>query len=110
MDVGYQQQAPALWHALMATMALGGIVMAAALGALALGIAASLRPARQGATATKSPLVVDWGGTAISADSRAWVGPLSIVVIVAAMYAFSALGFEMLQALPVSAVGGSADH
>jgi hypothetical protein len=31
---------------------------------------------------------------------------VSILVIVAAMYAFSAVGFELMRALPISASGG----
>jgi hypothetical protein len=34
------------------------------------------------------------------------VGPVSILLIVAAMYVFSALGFELMQSLPLTAAGG----
>ncbi|OGA97415.1 MAG: hypothetical protein A3E79_13830 [Burkholderiales bacterium RIFCSPHIGHO2_12_FULL_61_11] len=51
-------------------------------------------------------LVVSWGGTAVQPGLKAWVGPISILVIVIAMYAFSSVGFELMQALPVTAVGG----
>lgn len=108
MDVGYQQQAPAIWHSLMLAVAVGGILMATALLVFAGGIAASLRPQRQPGVAA-SEMVVSWGGTTVKAGASAWVGPVAVLVIVAAMYAFSALGFELMQSLPISA-SGSAGH
>jgi hypothetical protein len=69
------------------------------------GIAASLLPERQQRGARNS-LGVAWGATVIKAGTTAWVGPISILVIVAAMYVFSALGFELMQSLPISASGG----
>lgn len=105
MDVSYQQQAPVLWHSLMVAVALGGSVMAAALLVFAGGVATSLLPQRQPG-ASVSEMVVSWGGTSVKAGSTAWVGPVSILVIVAAMYAFSAVGFELMQSLPISASGG----
>lgn len=106
MDVSYQQQAPALWHSLMLVVALGGSLMAGALLVFAGGIGASLRPAGQ-AAATGADLLVRWGGTVVKAGTQAWVGPVSILVIVAAMFVFSALGFELMQSLPISAAGGA---
>ena len=105
MDVGYQQQAPALWHSLMLAVAVGGSVMAAALLVFAGGIAASLLPRRH-AGVSASGMHVSWGGTAVKAGTQAWVGPVSILVIVLAMYAFSTVGFELMQSLPISASGG----
>ena len=105
MDVSYQQQAPAIWQTLMVLVAIGGSLMAAALLVFAGGVAASLLPERQGASAVAS-FGVAWGGTAVPAGTKAWVGPVSILVIVAAMYVFSAVGFELMQALPISASGG----
>lgn len=109
MDVSYQQQAPAIWHSLMLAVALGGSIMAAALLVFAGGIATSLLPRTQpGASA--SGMVVSWGGAAVKAGTQAWVGPVSILVIVAAMVVFSAVGFELMQALPIRAVGGGGGH
>jgi cytochrome c oxidase subunit 1 len=118
MDVSYQNQAPALWASLMATVAVGGAIMALALTIFAGGIAASLWPPGQkaalpGASSGRflpNNLTVSWGGTVIPAEAKAWIGPLSILLIVVAMYAFSALGFELMQALPVTAIGGSSGH
>ena len=115
MDVSYQNQAPALWHGLMLTVAIGGAIMATALSVFAAGIAVSLFPARQrmGSSAIPSAnasLTVSWGGTAIRPGLKAWVGPLSIGLIVVAMYVFSAVGFELMQALPLTATGGGSGH
>ncbi|MDP2371694.1 cbb3-type cytochrome c oxidase subunit I [Rhodoferax sp.] len=109
MDVSYQQQAPALWQGLMMAVAIGGAIMATALTVFATGIAASLWPTRQTAPLSAG-VTVSWGGATVQAGLGAWVGPVSVLVIVAAMYVFSAVGFEMMQALPLTAVGGSAGH
>lgn len=109
MDMSYQQQAPAIWQVLMATVAFGGAIMAAALLVFAAGIAASIWPG--GPVATPTPgLVVAWGNTAPHPDLRAWTGPASVAAIVVAMYVFSALGFELMQALPITAVGSGGGH
>ncbi|MFO1263971.1 MAG: cbb3-type cytochrome c oxidase subunit I [Rhodoferax sp.] len=105
MDVGYQQQAPALWHSLMLAVAVGGSIMATALLVFAGGIATSLLPARRPGT-SGAEMALSWGGTTVKVGTQAWVGPVSILVIVAAMYVFSALGFELMQSLPLSASGG----
>lgn len=105
MDISYQQQAPAVWHSLMLAVAVGGSVMAMALLVFAGGIAASLLSPRRADTEDIQP-PVRWGGTDVTAGARAWVGPLSILLIVAAMYVFSAVGFELMQSLPFSASGG----
>lgn len=109
MDVSYQQQAPALWQSLMTTVALGGSLMAAALLAFAAGIAASLWPQRRG-VAPAVGLTLAWGDTVLQPGLKAWVGPVSVLAIVVAMYAFSALGFELMQALPVTVTGAAAGH
>ena len=50
--------------------------------------------------------VVSWGGSAIERQS-AWVGPLSVCALVATMYFFTALSFEILESVPIlGEVGG----
>ena len=105
IDVAYQSQAPALWQTLMATVGIGGVVMAAALAVFAAGIAVSLLPRRQAAPHAGG-LTVTWGESLLRPASSAWVGPLSVLVIVVAMYGFTTIGFEMMQSLPVTAAGG----
>ena len=105
IDISYQGQAPALWQSLMATVGVGGALMAAALALFMIGVATSLLPRRTPGTEDSS-LTVGWGGDAIKPGTKAWVGPVSIAAIVAAMYLFTAIGFELMQALPVTAAGG----
>ena len=70
-------------------------------------IAMSLWPQRRRVD-EPGALTVAWGGTAMRPGLGAWVGPVSVLAIVIAMYAFTALGFELMQALPVIASGGDA--
>lgn len=105
IDISYQGQAPALWQSLMATVGVGGALMAAALALFMIGVATSLLPRRTPGTEDNS-LTVGWGGDAIKPGTKAWVGPVSVAAIVAAMYLFTAIGFELMQALPVTAAGG----
>lgn len=107
IDVAYQSQAPALWQSLMAAVGVGGAVMALALTVFAAGVAASLWPQRERAQADGG-LTAAWGGCAVRAGANAWVGPFSVLVIVIAMYAFTAVGFELMQSLPVTASGSGA--
>ena len=102
--VAYSGEAPALWQTLMAAVGAGGTVMAASLFLFALGVAASLLPGREGAKA--SDPTVDWGGIDVKPGTAAWVGPVSVFAIVVAMYAFTAVGFELMRSLPVVAMGG----
>jgi hypothetical protein len=88
----------------MATVAVGGAIMAVALTVFAAGIAASLLPARQ-PLAEPGRLTVNWGGVTPRPVVTAWVGPVSVLLIVAAMYTFTAVGFELMQSLPVAGNG-----
>ena len=45
IDVAYRGEAPALWQGLMATVGIGGAVMALALGVFAIGVAMAMRSA-----------------------------------------------------------------
>jgi len=107
MDVSYGGEAPALWQTLMAVVGIGGSVMALALMVFALGVAAALLPGRSAAPAQPALPVVVWEAPPPDARRAAWTGPVAILVIVLAMYGFTVLGFEVMQNLPVTAVGGS---
>jgi len=109
IDVAYQNQAPVLWQGLMAAVGIGGAVMALALAIFAAGIAMSLLPQRR-STPHAAPATVAWGAVALRPGVTAWVGPLSVLLIVGAMYVFTALGFELMQTLPVTAIGGGGGH
>ena len=59
---------------------------------------------RQRAAGVSSFALVEWANLPVGRNA-AWTGPLSILVIAAAMYGFTVLGFELLQAVPVAAAG-----
>jgi len=83
LDVSYGGDAPAYWQALMATVGVGGSVMALALTVFAAGVAMALMPRRIGAAVGLPDAGLGWGAAAIPAGTKAWVGPLAILVIVA---------------------------
>ncbi len=105
-DVAYEGAAPAVWGTLMTFVGIGATVMAAALAVYVYGLARTLigRVEAVGPEITRLP-VVSWAGTVIGRQS-AWVGPLSVVVLIGAMYAFTAVAFEVMQSLPIVASGG----
>lgn len=107
IDIAYDGEAPALWQWLMAAVGVGGTVMAVALVVFAAGVAAALLPRRSGPVASPA-MTQAWQGVAPRPGAAAWVGPLSVTVIVAAMYGLTALGFELMQSLPLAAAGGGA--
>jgi cytochrome c oxidase subunit 1 len=42
----------------------------------------------------------------IKTASQAWFGPVSVLALVVLMYAASAYAFEIIQSLPIAAIGG----
>ncbi len=107
IDAGYAGDAPALWSTLMGWVAAGGLLMALALAAFALSVAATLLPWRASMTA----LSPRWGNVVPPRPgASALVGPLGVMVIVLGMYGATAVGFEMMRALPVEATGGGHAH
>lgn len=106
MDVSYGGEAPAMWQGLMTAVAFGGTIMALTLLIFAGGVAAALLPRRTAAPKQSTTPVLAWDGVAPSPGAWAWVGPLSVVLIVAGMYLFTLIGFELMQSLPLVASGG----
>ena len=105
-DVAYEGNAPEVWGTLMAVVGVGAVFMSLALAVYVVGLVMTLfgRAGEAGAETAELP-VVSWGGAAVGAQA-AWAGPLSVVVLVVGMYAFTALGFELMQSLPIVATGG----
>ncbi len=105
-DVAYEGRAPEVWGTLMTIVGIGAAFMTAALALYVAGLVFTLigRRVEAGAETANLP-VVSWGGAAVGGQA-AWVGPLSVVVLVAGMYLFTALGFEIMQDLPIVSVGG----
>lgn len=107
VDVSYGGEAPALWQGLMAAVAIGGSLMAVALLVFAAGIAVALVPRRGRRDTGFAGFTVAWGGIQVRPGASAWVGPISVLGVVAAMYVFTAIGFELMQSLPIAAAGGA---
>ncbi len=103
MDVTYGGEAPAVWSTLMALVGVGGTIMALSLVVYAATVLASLF-GRPKAADVSSFALVQWANLPVGRNA-AWTGPLSILVIAVAMYGFTVLGFELLQAVPVAAAG-----
>jgi cytochrome c oxidase subunit I len=106
IDIGYGGEAPAFWQTLMTLVASGGVLMALALLVLALGVAATLLPSGHRTPPVPRGLAVDWSGVEPRPGAAAWLGPVSVFAIVAGMYVFTAIGFELMQRLPITATGG----
>jgi cytochrome c oxidase subunit 1 len=99
--------APFVWGTLMGVVGAGALLMAIVLVTYVYALVRLLyfRNREIGIDVADLP-VVAWSGSAAAAQ-RAWVGPLSVFTMVAAMYGFTALSFEILQGVPILiGVGG----
>ena len=104
IDIAYEGAAPQLWAPLMTLIGVGGTLFAGALAVSVYGVVRTLLPGSKKA-APAAPGVV-WSKPAVAGP--AWTGPISVLVLVVAMYAASIGAFELLQSLPVAAQGGGA--
>ena len=104
IDIAYEGAAPQLWAPLMTLIGVGGTLFAGALAVSVYGVVRTLLPGSKKA-APAAPGVV-WSKPAVAGP--AWTGPISVLVLVVAMYAASIGAFELLQSLPVAAPGGGA--
>ena len=105
-DVTYQGDAPGSWAVLMAFVGVGAVFMAAALAVYVYGLFRTLLwPARKMSVETSGLAAASWGGVIVGRSS-AWVGPLAVLVLVLAMYAFTSIAFEVMSGLSVEASGG----
>lgn len=105
-DVTYEGDAPAIWGTLMFIVGIGAVFMTIALAVYVFALAkAMLVPVRTISTEAAGLASVTWGGATLDRQA-AWVGPLAVLVLIAGMYVFSIVGFELMQALPISAIGG----
>jgi cytochrome c oxidase subunit 1 len=105
-DVSYGGFAPTVWGTLMMFVGIGAIFMATALAIYVYALVRTIvgRTGEVGTEVTTLP-VVSWSGGAVGRHA-AWVGPLSVLILVGAMYAFTILGLELMQNVPVVASGG----
>lgn len=106
--VSFEGDAPAVWATLMTVVGVGAVFMTMGLAVYVFGLARTLlgRAAPEALEAGWPP-VVAWGDVAVGRQG-AWLGALSVLVLVGAMYAFSALAFELMESLPLAAAGGDA--
>jgi len=104
-DVSYEGSAPVFWETLMAGVGVGAVIMTVGLAIYVYGLIRTLvGPVRATDTATTGLPTVSWAGAVVSRQS-AWVGPLSVVVRVGAMFAFTVVAFEVMESLPIIAIG-----
>jgi cytochrome c oxidase subunit I len=105
IDAGYEDTAPALWAVLMGWVAAGGLIMALALVGFAMSVAGSLIGGRASTGSSRWDTAQE-----PQPGAAALVGPLAVLVIVIGMYGATILGFEMMRALPIEAVGAGHAH
>jgi cytochrome c oxidase subunit 1 len=102
LDATYDGGAPASWAVLSGIMGVGAAIMAVALLVYAYGLGHTLLVAKAPRPLTHSaPALLAMPGRA-ALRHAAWAGPLSVVVLVAAMYAMTAVAFALMRALPVA--------
>lgn len=102
LDVSYEGSAPALWTAMSPVIAAGAVVMALSLllyVALLVGTALGAG-GRQPLAVSPSPILAVDGDAVVR--QKAWTASLSVLVLVAGMYAATALAFALLNALPLA--------
>jgi cytochrome c oxidase subunit 1 len=109
-DVGYGGVAPSSWESLMGFVGVGAVIMTGALGVYVYGLARMVIGGTKAAAREIPALPVVSLGAANPGRHPAWVGPLSIIVLIGAMAVFTILGFELMQSVPLSATGGHAHH
>jgi cytochrome c oxidase subunit 1 len=99
--------APFVWGTLMGVIGAGSLLMTIVLVIYAYALVRMLISVSvEVGVPLENLKVVSWSGSAIERQ-RAWVGPLCICALIAAMYFFTALSFEILEGVPVlSEVGG----
>jgi cytochrome c oxidase subunit 1 len=101
---------PAVWEMLMTWVGVGALLMAASLAVYVWAFARTLvAGAREKGAETAGLPTVAWGGVGIG-HHAAWVGPLAVLILIAGMYVFTALGFEIMQSLPIISSGGHGGH
>jgi cytochrome c oxidase subunit 1 len=108
-DVSYGGLAPAAWSVLMALVGIGATIFAVAISITVYGVIRTLLSRR--APIPPEVQAVDWhaGSSGVGAVP-AWTGPVSVAALVIAMYAFTIIAFQLIQSLPIIAIGGGHGH
>ena len=99
--------APFVWGTLMGVIGAGSLLMTIVLAIYVYALVRMLiSVSGEVGVRLENLKVVSWSGSVI-AGQRAWVGPLAVFALVAAMYFFTALSFEILEGVPIlGEVGG----
>ena len=105
-DISYGGDAPADWSTIMTCVGIGAIFMTAALAVYVYALTATFfGPRRSPGEELPGLPAVSWGGVALGRRT-AWFGPLSVMVLVAGMYAFTVLGFNLMDGLAIEVIAG----
>ncbi len=103
-DIAYEGAAPAAWRPLMQVLAIGAAIFAVGLAVEVVGVAAAfLAPGTALSRAATTPAPQ-------AGPVAAWTGPIAIVLLVLAMSGATIGAFELMQSLPLHAVGGHSGH
>ncbi|WP_042701416.1 cbb3-type cytochrome c oxidase subunit I [Azospirillum sp. B506] len=108
-DIGYGGMAPTAWPVLMAVVGIGASLFAAALSVSVYGVVRTLLSGRKVAAADL-PAVAWRVERSRIGTAPAWTGPASIAALVAVMYVFTIAAFQLIQSLPIVAIGGGHGH
>lgn len=101
LDVSYEGSAPMLWTAMSPIIAAGAVIMALSLLLYVVLLAGTaLGVGRQQPLPASSPVLAVDGEAVVR--QKAWTAPLSVLVLVAGMYATTTLAFALLNALPLA--------
>ncbi len=109
-DVGYGGEAPDWWELMMVLVGIGAAIMSVGLATYLYGLVRMLLGRRYAPAPEPSAMpVVDLGAAELG-HHPAWVGPLSVLVLIVAMSVFTIIGFELMQSVPLTATGGGHAH
>ncbi|MFQ5784297.1 MAG: cbb3-type cytochrome c oxidase subunit I [Alphaproteobacteria bacterium] len=99
--------APFVWGTLMGVVGAGSLLMAIVLITYVYALFRMLFAQNRKIGVDVADLqVVSWSGSAAERQ-RAWVGPVAVFAMVAAMYGFTALSFEILHGVPILVGAGA---
>lgn len=104
LDVSYDGAGPLAWRQWLAMVGVGASVMAGALGLYAYGLGRTLLGRPAAAEAPAPPALATAAGRLVAG----WTGPLSVAILLLGMGAITVGAFELMQAQPLIAIGGSA--
>jgi cytochrome c oxidase subunit I len=106
LDSAYDGAAPTIWALASSAIGLGAVVMAIGLLAYVVALGRSLmRASTETVSLSVEPgTLVAPGG--LVAQQPAWTGPISVLILVAAMYGMTIVAFTLMRALPIVISGG----